>query len=863
MLPVLLMISGASGLGCQLVWTRQLTGGLGQELPAVLAVVAAFFAGLAVGAALLDRRLAATLHPARWYGGLETGIALWTVATAWLIPWLNEQLGPAIGLTPSPWRHWGVAFLGPLLALLPATAAMGATLPAMVRWAGRLDPTRVRVGSLYAANTAGAVAGTLAGALWLIPWLGFRQTLWSLAAASLGCGLTAFALARRADTSTATPTPGRLAAPAAGGAGPGVILLAGTGLLGIGYEILTVRLLTEVFDNTVFTFAVVLSVYLAGTAVGAWGERRWWPRAGTHDRLRSLLAGLAGSVAVGAAMLNLAPELRAAGRRLFGDGATGAMLAEAVAAATVLLPPTLLMGAMFAALAEWQRRGDGRVGRVVAWNTLGGTLAPLIFGVWLFPSVGGRGAFALLIAGYLALLLAGFRGAPTSGWRAARRPLAVGGAAALFATVFSADSRRLLRLLPGEQLQDLRAGPAETAVVVATPDGHRTLRVNHRFTMGGTASANAERRHSHLPLLLGAPRRALFLGVGTGISFGAMADHDYLRADGVEISPAVAAVSRAFDAESNRRDWSHRLTLHLADARRFVRASSTEYDVIVADLFHPARDGAGNLYTREHFQNLRDRLGTAGIVCQWLPLYQLDRDTLRLIVRTFLAVFPETRAWLLRPNLDTPVVGLIGYRMAWRYSPSLVEDQVISARLRVALQPLALNDTIQLLGGFLAGPRALRDFAGQGPLNTDDRPLVTFWAPRGQAGPRAPGPANLFELLSVAARESEELVADAPDAAEFRARLRNFIAARNDYLRGLAEEDRGQPAAAREFFLASARRSADFTTGYARALTHAMQLAATDPAAARSLLEQLAAARPEQPVARRLLEELERPSRQP
>src|SRR5438034_94509 len=84
------------------------------------------------------------------------------------------------------------------------------------------------------------------------------------------------------------------------------------------------------------------------------------------------------------------------------------------------------------------------------------------------------------------------------------------------------------------------------------------------------------------------------------------------------------------------------LKMFVADARRFVRATSAQYDVIVADLFHPARDGAGSLYTLEHFRAIRQRLASGGLFCQWLPLHQLDENMLRIIVRTFLEIFPRS-----------------------------------------------------------------------------------------------------------------------------------------------------------------------------------------------------------------------------
>jgi spermidine synthase len=149
---------------------------------------------------------------------------------------------------------------------------------------------------------------------------------------------------------------------------------------------------------------------------------------------------------------------------------------------------------------------------------------------------------------------------------------------------------------PGGRIVTMREGPTDTVTTVVQSDGHRILRINQRFTMGGTASALAERRHGHLPLLLHPePRRALFLGVGTGISFAALDTHPGLVAEGIELVPEVAEVLPEFAPHNAHSD---RLTVRVADARRFVRASTQRYDVVIADLFHPARDGAAGLYTR-------------------------------------------------------------------------------------------------------------------------------------------------------------------------------------------------------------------------------------------------------------------------
>ena len=84
-LHVLFFLSGAAGLGYQIVWTGQFAVGLGHEMPSLLAVVTAFFGGLAIGAWGLDGRISRSAVPGRWYAGLEIVIGLWALVTVALI----------------------------------------------------------------------------------------------------------------------------------------------------------------------------------------------------------------------------------------------------------------------------------------------------------------------------------------------------------------------------------------------------------------------------------------------------------------------------------------------------------------------------------------------------------------------------------------------------------------------------------------------------------------------------------------------------------------------------------------------------------------------------------------------------------
>src|SRR5213080_3011297 len=181
-LYLLFFFSGSAGLGYQMAWSKMFATGLGHEMPAVLAVVCAFMGGMAIGAWTLDGVIARSHRPGRWYAGLEILIGLWGLVSTAVIPLANQLALRLIGLEPSPLRHWSFAFALPFSALLPATAAMGATLPAMERFLAPLTLHGRCVGALYAANTSGAVAGILLNAFFLAPALGLRQCAWLLAA---------------------------------------------------------------------------------------------------------------------------------------------------------------------------------------------------------------------------------------------------------------------------------------------------------------------------------------------------------------------------------------------------------------------------------------------------------------------------------------------------------------------------------------------------------------------------------------------------------------------------------------------------------------------------------------------------------
>jgi spermidine synthase len=817
-------------------------------MPAVLAVVAAIFGGMSLGAFLSDRLLRHTERPGQWYAHLELVIGAWNLLAVALIHWVDAVVPTLTGLTPSTFRQWLIAFAVPGLTLLPATAAMGATLPVIERFVAPLSRDGRSVGALYSANTLGAVSGILLSTVVLVPALGYARTVVLFACINLFCGSLVLVLesrfGRTAGSSKPFEEPGSISSKAR----PQILLallLAATGFLGIGYEVLGVRVLAHILENTVYSYAAVLTVYLLGTAIGAGVYQSVFGHLNWDKMIGRLLLGLALAVWAGIWLLAHTPAIVDFARATFGSGLWGARFAELVTAGSVFLLPTLMMGATFAHLARLAAVGGLGLGRGLAVNTIGAAVAPVVFGVWLLPVLESRWAFAVLVLAYGVL---GWSCAPREIWR---------GILALAAALALPTDFRLASSVGGETVAAYREGVMDSVSVLQQADGNRTLVVNNRFTMGGTAAALAERRHASVPLLFHPdPRRALFLGLGTGITFGATGAHPELKADGVELVPEVVEMLPWFKPQNALPDAPERFRVFVADARRFVAVCPDQYDVIVADLFHPARDGAGALYAVEHFRAIRSRLAPGGLFCQWLPLFQLNDLVLKIIIRTFLEVFPDGSAYLLRFNVDTPVIGLVGTLQPLRYGPDYFDERIHDQGLREQLREEQLRDAFHLFGCYVAGPKSLRRFCEGTALNTDDQPLVLFGAPAAQPSDR-PG-ARLLKLLdSLTSDPGEQIDTRAASATEFTVRLGQFVRARDAYLRGLAAQGDGQHVQAADAFLESARLSPEFTMGYAQCVTWALQQFKSDPGAARKLLERLIEAQPSRPTAGELLQRLQ------
>jgi spermidine synthase len=410
-LGVCFFVSGATSLVLQVAWTKQLSYTLGTTLYAVTTVVAAFMGGLALGSLLASRWLGGLRRPVLAYAVLQALIAVCGLVSIPLLRATPALYGPVhAALGDWPMLFFAARFALVFLLLVMPVTLMGMTLPLMAGvFARGSDRYERETGLLYGINTLGAVSGTLLAGFVLVPRLGLFATCASVGAADALVGLIALAVHTYlgAGEARAVSDPEASGAPTVmQGSDLGHALHAGwigaiyavSGAAAIALEVGWFRYLAFVFGPTADAFSVMLATYLAGIGLGSLvGARMARLTRSPLFELARLQLLLALGVVLSAAIFNPVPGLY--GRLYWGFGGNPGLAtmvaAQSAIAALIVLPGTLLLGALFpvavrcfAEASRTGRQAERTVGRLYGLNTVGGIAGSFLTGFWLVPQLG-------------------------------------------------------------------------------------------------------------------------------------------------------------------------------------------------------------------------------------------------------------------------------------------------------------------------------------------------------------------------------------------------------------------------------------------------------------------------------------------
>lgn len=668
-------LSGFAALLYQTAWLRQLSLIFGTSELAVVAVLAAYMGGLAVGSAIAGRLIAHIQRPIAVYGLLEAGIA----GTALAVPAL---LGTAQGLYVTLFTvetgfpnvssaESSVFYLvSSFFVLLMPTALMGATLPLLMKYVvTRSEQIGPRSAVLYAINTLGAVFGTLFAAFILLPEVGLNGTIWVGIALNVSVFFMALlahriAINRRTITEAATSSfrsaeqskniQGETHIATEQGRASNWILpiIAASGVTSFAYEVLWTRLLGHVLGGSIYAFSTMLASFLIGIALGsAIASRLCMSMAQAVTGMIVAQLGIAvTSLLVYVTIDSIVPS-------------QFNLVSDATFAIAALTPAACFIGATFpfaVRIATLQPTAAGeQSARVYAWNTTGAIIGAIGAGYIVIPLLGYSGSVKALVlvnaslALFCSLILSNKK--PTH--------VVLSGTALLAIFIFF-EPRRPDTLINASRLdpsshRDFKSQEKElfyavghsATVLLKEKNGDFILKTNGLPEALISPEGRLPQLHpQHWLTLLPSLARPgaesmLVVGFGGGVALEAIAPQ-IKQVDVIELETEVIAANTAIrDLRDIDPLDDPRLDVIVGDARGLMSLTGNKYEIIVSQPSHPWTAGASNLYTSEFVALAKKRLTQDGVFLQWINWNFLDEELLRSMAATLQASFVNVRIY--------------------------------------------------------------------------------------------------------------------------------------------------------------------------------------------------------------------------
>ena len=768
----------------EVVWVRSLSLIFGGTHLAVTTVLSVFMGGLALGSFLIGKRVDTIKNPLRFYGLLEIGIALFAglfIILMKIYPDLYVFL--VRGKENSNFYLSFIRVLFAFVSLIAPTTLMGGTLPVLTRFVSKHpEKLATRLAFLYGFNTLGAVAGTTAAGFLLLRFYSVSTTLIIAIVINSLIGLVSILLPHPL---TAMPDHRKTAGEDAGvrpvekSLSPPSeldefdnrfayrLVLLGIGVSGfcaLGYEVLWTRILTLTIGTSVYGFTIMLATFLTGIALGSQTYAlllRLVPTADSDTRKQVGAFGIVQFV-IGISALVITYYIRdlpvhsIALHEFFLNRGLSVFSARQWAnlslAFCYMVVPAFFMGLAFPIAGKVNaiyRKGIGHaVGNVLAFNTVGAILGSAISGYFMIYVFGIERSLQLLIVINIGLglqVIFSIQRIKPLNWAVAGLT-----AAALVVLIFNPDAFRMWDrkyfaifrnnqpeafntperkkdALENTEVLFYHEGIDSTISSIKVIGGIQAVQVNGKVV---ASSALRDRQCQltlgHLPMLLHKnPRKVLVVGLGTGMTLGATSVHPGVEELTLaEIEPNVIGAARTFAAYNNHVLDNPKLKIVFNDGRNFLMTTPERFDVITADPIHPWTQGSGYLYTTEYFKIASAHLSPGGIMCQWLPIYELSLDNLKSVVKTFSQNFKYTMAWL--THNDAELVG--------SNEPLIIDEAQLMQRLANPavsrdLQPVMMDTATDFLSYFIMGTEGLKAFSRGGIINTDDNLYLEFSTP--------------------------------------------------------------------------------------------------------------------------------------
>ncbi len=766
-IAVLFILSGAAALMYQIVWFKYFGLFLGNTTYAQAIVLATFMGGLAIGAWLWGKRADRTERPLAIFAWLEIFIGLYCL----LYPHILELVKSAfISIVLSlELRSDGSTVLIMKLAasvttILIPTILMGGTLPVLVKFISkRIEESGRNVAILYFLNSFGAVVGSVLAGFFFVRIVGLQATIYSAAALDLAVGLISLLLLKIAGNIDEFEYDERRTypeVPVTDAQVKAAVLIAGfSGLAAMIYEVAWVRMLIPVLGSSTYSFSLMVVAFISGITIGS-----WIVSASIH-RIKNLFGFLAVcQFGIAVSMFAILP--------LYGRvpyyfwhiahilNRTDAtypiyLIIQFLISFVIMFIPTLFMGMTLPVASRIASRDikalGSSVGNVFAVNTIGTVIGSLGAGLALIPLFGLKSTIEIALVlniscGFGVLLL-------DSRVRAIKKVLSMAAVAAAGIIYFAvvpnwnypvtlsgvfrqinksekppSTYREFVAWRIPTNIHYYKEGTTSTVAVVSSiDDTEKILIINGKPDASEHGDMPTQVLLGQIPMLLHPdPERVMVIGFGSGATIGSVLTHPVESVDAIEISPEVIEAAVEFNEVNNRPLEDPRTNIYIDDALSFLKLTKGRYDVIISEPSNPWIAGIGNLYTREFFEESRSRLNPGGLMVQWFHTYEMDDPTFSLVLRTFASAFPHIMVW---QSLGADFV-IVGSADPITIDFERLEKRLLEEPVQKDLGRIGVSDLPTLLSLQFADGAAVIEYAGAGPLNTENIPYLEYSAPR-------------------------------------------------------------------------------------------------------------------------------------
>lgn len=793
-------LSGATGLVYEVVWTRLFGQVIGNTHFSITVVVSAFMAGLAAGSWIGGRVADRSPNPLRLYGVLTLCVA----AACLLVPALLHAARPLLGWL---YRLHDGAPEAPVLlaakiavsaiALLVPTTFMGATLPALSRhFARRFERVGAAVGTLYALNTFGAVAGAVFAGFAGVRFLGIYGSIALGVAVDVAIGIAVIAAARTASAPLSVGE--RTAAGRAGAAaipprerGPlpldarlAVIAFGTVGFADMLLQIAWTKALVLSIGNSTYAFSLIVSLFILGIALGGGAVSLFADRwKNPLLALGILIALAAASVSATIPLLGYLPVIAARAFDRISEPSYGRFLAVHLAlVSAVILPSTILMGTVFPVVGRIRTQAIEKVGSAIGSayfaNTLGSILGTLAAGFLCIPLFG-RVSYTLYLGAALslatgAILIARGLRAPLPARLAAFAAVAAAvavpsyflrphgvlgasgplwhpailsrGAYAYYKGAYWGPSGKPVSaaeyvrgVIATNEVLFFREGIHAPVAVVRSPRGEIALRISGKVeaSLSGEGRQTNDAPHQllagHLPMVLHPdPARVLTLGLGGGVTLGTLTVYPVDSIDSLEISPEVIEAARVYFREANRGAIEDPKVRHVVGDGR----NHLEYTARSYDVITSVPSNPWIAGIGNLFTVEFFRTCRARLREGGVLCNWIHKIAMREEdFRTVVRTFLQAfgdHAQLWDLGYDALLVGSVA---PIRFDAERLRELLRNPEIAEDLAALGIDGPETFLCHFLFDAAALREYAGPGPsVNTDSFPILEFSCPYGLYG---------------------------------------------------------------------------------------------------------------------------------